>query len=347
MTHAKLLLNFNENADTIRTSLSAVRHIGPHLWLGCDETATLERLTLNGDQANDHHHFEVTEFLELPNSKDEEIDIEGIAYTDYYLWFVGSHSLKRKKVGPEKDFKDNVKRLRKIEREENRYTFGRIPLVDGQLFSACPHPDNPDLLLTAAQLRRKKNGNELTDRLKEDPHLGDFLKAEIPGKDNGLDIEGLAVIGDRFLLGLRGPVLRGWSVLLELEVAEADLGVLRLQKLDDTKDRYRKHFLDLGGLGIRDLCVWNDVLLILAGPTMELSGPIRVFTLPLTALTTLEDTLLKPALLLEVPYGEGCDRAEGITVLDPNQQDLLVVYDSPASERLQGNQSIFADLVSL
>ena len=40
----------------------------------------------------------------------------------------------------------------------------------------------------------------------------------IPGKDNGLDIEGLAVDGHRLLLDPRGPVLRGWSALLEIAV---------------------------------------------------------------------------------------------------------------------------------
>ncbi|MEL6382953.1 MAG: DUF3616 domain-containing protein [Cyanobacteria bacterium J06626_18] len=347
MTHSKLLLNFMVGADVVRTSLSAVRHIGPHLWLGCDETATLERLTLEGSEANDHHQFEISKFIELPNAQEEEVDVEGIAYANHYLWFVGSHSLKRKVVKSEKTTEANIKRLRKIEREENRYTLGRIPLVDGQLCAACPHPDTPDVLLTAAQLRRKKSGNEFTDRLEEDRHLGDFLRANIPGKDNGLDVEGLAVLGDRLLVGLRGPVLRGWSVLLEIALEESDLGVLRLQKLDDTKERYRKHFLDLGGLGIRDLCVWGDTLLILAGPTMVLSGAVRVFALPLTALKKGEDTLLTPPILLEVPYGEGCDRAEGITLLGSDQQELLVVYDAPASDRLQGDRSVFADRVSL
>ncbi|MGF1524683.1 MAG: DUF3616 domain-containing protein [Leptolyngbyaceae cyanobacterium] len=345
MAHSKLLLNFTAEADVVRTSLSAVRRIGPHLWLGCDETATLERLTLKGDQASDHHHFDISDFLDLPNPKDEEIDVEGIAYANHYLWFVGSHSLKRKTVKSEKTTKENIKRLRKIEREENRYTLGRIPLIDGQLFAACPHPQNPNVLLTAAQLKRQKSVNELIDRLAADRHLGDFLKANIPGKDNGLDIEGLAVLSDRLLIGLRGPVLRGWSVLLEMVLEESDLGILRLQKLDKTKERYHKHFLDLGGLGIRDLCIWGDKLLILAGPTMTLSGAVRVFALPLAALQ--EDTLLTPSILLEVPYGEGCDRAEGITLLEPNQQELLVVYDAPASDRLQGDGAVFADCVSL
>ena len=39
----------------------------------------------------------------------------------------------------------------------------------------------------------------------------------------------------------------------------------------------RKLFLNLDGLGIRDLTLRGDDLLILAGPTMDLSGPAAVF----------------------------------------------------------------------
>lgn len=345
MVHSTCLLTFRENTDNVRLSLSAVRYISPYLWLGCDETATLERLTLVGDQAGEHCHIPVSDFLPLPSSNTEEIDIEGLAYGSHYLWFVGSHSLKRKRVQAEQAERDAVKRLRKIEYEANRYTLGRIPLVDGQLWPSCPHPDDPTVTLRAAQLQRKKWGNELTHRLQDDRHLGDFLKADIPGKDNGLDIEGLAVMGDRLLLGLRGPVLRGWAVLLEVQLDEDSPGQLRLKKLGDSKARYRKCFLDLGGLGIRDLCPRGDTLLILAGPTMVLTGSIHVFSLPLADVHA-DNPLLTPTRSLEIPFGDQCDRAEGITLLG-DDQDLLVVYDAPAATRLQGTNSVLADRIRL
>ncbi|MEO1093439.1 MAG: DUF3616 domain-containing protein [Cyanobacteria bacterium J06638_28] len=346
MAPTPVCLKFADKSDLIRTSLSAVIDTGQHLWLGCDETATLERLTLDGAQAIDHQHFQVADFLDLPHAEEEEIDIEGLAYADYYLWFVGSHSLKRKAAKPDKSPQDKIKRLRKIEREDNRYTLGRIPLVDGQLLKACPHPQKPDMTLAAAQLKRKKSGNELTQRLEDDPHLGDFLKADIPGKDNGFDIEGLAIVGDRLLVGLRGPVLRGWATLLELCLAEEEPGILRLQKMPSRKERYQKHFLDLNGLGIRDLCVRDDTLLILAGPTMALDGAIKLFALKLADLES-DTGIHHPRVELEVPYGQGCDRAEGITLLQPEQQELLVVYDAPAPERLQETGAVLADRIFL
>ena len=51
------------------------------------------------------------------------------------------------------------------------------------------------------------------DAIQLPPGTAQLLQA-IPGKDNGFDMEGLAVDGDRLLLGLRGPVLRGFSEAL-------------------------------------------------------------------------------------------------------------------------------------
>ncbi len=342
MSQTTCLLQFETRADEIRTSLSAIRQIESHLWLGCDETATLERLTYRGDHADDHHHFAIADYLDLPSSSDEEIDIEGIAYSDYYLWFVGSHSLKRKSYKPEKTPADNLKRLRKVERQANRYTLGRIPLVNGQLYPFCSHPKDPDITLTAAQLKRHKTGNELTKELEQDRYLGDFLKANIPGKDNGFDIDGLALNGNRLLLGLRGPVLRGWSVLLELQLTEDKPGILKLQKIGKQKQPYIRHFLNLNGLGIRDLCPWNETLLVLAGPTMTLDGPLQIFSIPFAALKS-DAPLYHPSLVLELPETRGGDRAEGLTLLKPTAGEVLVVYDAPTSPRLQKTRAVLAD----
>ncbi|MGD1905721.1 MAG: DUF3616 domain-containing protein [Leptolyngbyaceae cyanobacterium] len=343
-------LQFKHQPELIRADLSAVRQIGPHLWLGCDETATLERLTLDGDTANQHRQFALGNFMPLPNGAEQEVDVEGLAYGNGYLWFVGSHSLKRRSVKSENYADKNVKRLSQVVDEANRYTLGRIPLVDGELWPQCPHPDQPGEILTAAQLVRKKGGNQLTRVLEKDAHLGPFLKAPIPGKDNGFDIEGLVLLNSsdlapRLLVGLRGPVLRGWAMLLEIQPELNEPGLLKLNKLAG-KRRYRKHFVNLGGLGIRDLCPWGDQLLILAGPTMDLSGSVRLFQLPQAALGDSE-TLLEPTLVAEVPYGEGCDRPEGITLLADHPDQLLVVYDAPAPARLVGKDGIQADRLSL
>ncbi len=140
-----------------------------------------------------------------------------------------------------------------------------------------------------------------------DKHLPSSLS--LPGKDNGFDIEGLAVVGDRIFIGLRGPVLRGWAVIVEIEPKEDEGNVsqLKLKKIGRDDRPYRKHFLQLNGLGVRDLCVQHSDLLLLAGPTMDLDGPVTVLrwtggTDPDEESVIFADRL---PILLQVPYGAG------------------------------------------
>lgn len=186
----QVLLTFIDSFKEHREDLSAalLTH-QKYLWLGSDETSTIERLSLvDTDKFTEHQQFRVAEFINLPAPEEEEIDIEGLAYADNYLWFVGSHSYKRKKFKPENTDAKNFKRLGKIESEPNRYVLGRIPLIDGKLFSSCPHPDKPDVQLNAAKLEVTNQGNVLMTALANDDHLGLFIQAAIPGKDNGFDI---------------------------------------------------------------------------------------------------------------------------------------------------------------
>jgi hypothetical protein len=286
-----------------------------------------------------------------------EVDIEGLDYHQHYLWVVGSHSTKRKRPKADEPVAEGLKRLQTVEREPNRYFLARIPWVAGELHRQCPHPDDPEQMLTAGLLKRKKHSNQLLEQLKRDEHLRDFVKAGIPSKDNGLDIEGLAVMeagscneSARLLLGLRGPVLRGYAVLLELELKphKKKADELLLKTIGSHKRRYKKHFLNLAGLGIRELCIWEHYLLILAGPTMVLDGGIQIFKLPLDRLATDSDSLQFDPLeaMGTVPHGQGNDRAEGLCV-DPEQPALLIAYDAPAPERKRGHTQLLLDTFDL
>ena len=66
-------------------------------------------------------------------------------------------------------------------------------------------------------------------RLRKDPVLGPFVG--LPSKENGLDIEGLAVRGDTVLLGLRGPVIRGYALVVRLEMKATKRGGLKPARL--------------------------------------------------------------------------------------------------------------------
>lgn len=335
----------------LRDGLSAVARVGNHLWLANDESLSLERLTLAGDRAGEHVSFPLADCLDLPAPPDgddfEEADIEGLDWAGGCLWFTGSHSLKRKNPKPGDKPDKARKDLAKLSRDGNRYLLARVPLVEeaGQLRPVRRAGD-----AHAARLDGDAEGNALTRALADDPHLAPFLA--LPGKDNGFDIEGLAVVGERLFLGLRGPVLRGWAVILELAPVAAPPDRLALEPLDGERP-YLKHFLNLDGLGVRDLCRRGDDLLILAGPTMDLDGPVRVYRWPGGARPH-QDGAWVPAealeAVLDLPYGRGDDHAEGMTLFSEQGGEspaLLVVYDATAEARKRGADGVLADVFPL
>jgi hypothetical protein len=346
----QVTLTFTDSFSEHRTDISAIRIIeGKYLWLGSDETSTIERLSLVEEgKFGNHEQFRAANFITLPASEDKEIDIEGLAYADYYLWLVGSHSYKRKKPKSDKTAQKNIARLAKIESEPNRYILARIPLVENNLYSSCSHPEEPNKELTSAYLEITQQGNLLMTALENDPHLGQFIKAAIPGKDNGFDIEGLAIYHNRIFLGLRGPVLRGWAMVLEVQLQDSQPGLMRLIPIGEEKKEYKKHFVWLNGLGIRDLCLDGEDLLILAGPTMDLDGPVQIYRWQ-NAVNSPENMLNNPQFVQDIPYGNRDDHAEGMTLFEDicGVPSLLVVYDSPAKARLVDDRSVIADVFQL
>lgn len=355
-----LMLRFNPASASLRDGLSVALQIGNTLWLANDETTSLERLTIQpavpggAVTCDEHYSFPLMKYLRLPiPDADAEIDIEGLAYAADagYLWVVGSHSLKRKKADADKSAQKNIKRLSTVEADGNRFLLARLPVVqqnDSYVLADKLDGDGR----TAAQLHGNALGNDLTAEIARDDQLRDFLR--IPGKDNGFDIEGLAVIGSRLLLGLRGPVLRGWSVLLEIE-PEADgdsTDTLVLKKIGPDGRRYRKHFFALNGLGVRDLCSSGDELLILAGPSMDLDGPVTVFRWRGGFAADEEQVVFADQLqrVLVVPFGNGDDHAEGMCLFQSAEKQselLLIVYDAAAQRRKHGDRSVEGDLFTL
>jgi hypothetical protein len=340
----------------VHANLSGAAVTGDWRWVAGDEACGLDRLrrlepvgreTLRFGEVQD---FPLAGLLDLPGAPDEEADLEGMAVADGFLWVVGSHGLKRKNAKPDRDHADNARRLAKLALDGNRRLLACLPIE--------PDAQGAPVLVRQARdgrralrLKGDAQANLLTRALADDPHFGPYMA--IPGKDNGFDIEGLAVDGHRLLLGLRGPVLRGWSALVEIAV-EARGDHLRLAPLDDTGTLIRKHFLQLDGMGVRDLHFSGDDLYILAGPTMVLNGDIRVFkwsgARPLLAANR-EPVRFEAALSESValPHGRGSNRAEALCDLPPalsrGKPSWLVLYDAPGANRKDGEYTVFGDLL--
>ncbi|MGI5288207.1 DUF3616 domain-containing protein [Nonomuraea polychroma] len=313
-------LRFDHASQTAQThtNLSAIRQSSNGLWVAGDETATFEHLSWSGDHFGEQRTYRLADYVDLPAGPEDEADIEGMARANGWLWLVGSHSLKRKRV-KSKDPDKAADRLATVVREENRFILARLPLRE--------EVPGPGAILAGA--------HNLTAYLREDRHLGPFLA--LPGKDNGFDVEGIAVVGEQIYIGLRGPVLRGWAVVLELELRRLDDSGRRLR----VREPYRKHFLDLDGLGVRDLCPDGDSLLLLTGPTMDLDGPVRIVRWrPAERQGVVPKGELE--IVLELPYGVGCDHPEGLTRLDDGR--LMVVYDSPSPARITPAGGVLADV---
>ncbi|MDT0348897.1 DUF3616 domain-containing protein [Pseudonocardia charpentierae] len=335
-------------------NLTAVRVDGEHLWVAGDETATIDRLVLDPvptpSRAGRQRSFRLADLVQLPGPPGGETDLQGIARSGGWLWAVGSHALVRRRPKPIHDDGKVVRRLGKLRRDPNRFVIVRLAVQLG--VDRRPEPVRVARDGRRSALIGAPRAESLVDLLRADAHLAPFLT--IPGQDNGFDVGGLAVVGDRLYVGLRGPVLRGWAVVLELRPAQdpTDPGRLALGIFPEGA-RYRKHVLDLGGLGVRDLCPDGDDLLVLAGPTMALSGPVRVHRWRDAVADGGGPVVRDAELAVEtvLTNGDGVDHPSAISLLGPDPLDararLLVVYDNPSADRRPWADTVLADRVRI
>jgi hypothetical protein len=254
------------------------------LFLVSDEDARIQLL----DRVEGQPAYRAREHPIVLLDEDEEIDLEGLALRGDTLFAVGSHSLVRRRLAVvHKPARDRLFRLRLD-------TSGR---VNGTVESVS-----------------------LRALLEDDPLLSPF--GRIPGKENGVDIEGLAVSGERLYLGLRSPVLRSGHV-----------PVLVLPFDDPTA--YELRWIDLGGLGIRGLHRVEGGFLVLAGPRGS-DGDTAVYFWDGNDQLPGVDRVVTPATRMgTLPSPEGAG-GEGIALLSetPEHFDAIVIHDGSTTATL-------------
>ncbi len=217
--------------------ISAICKFGAYLIVASDEGRTVQVLRPTGPNRYAVHHD-----IELPDNGDlaEEVDVEALTADGHFIYAVGSHAQRRPKLSDKKTHRENIQRLLESRVEPARDRLFRFTLnAAGELDAVAG--------VTSISLR---------PRLERNPLFQPFLK--IPGKENGVNIEALAIDGQNLIAGFRGPVFREGHV----PVMEFPL---------DNSTLHRIRFVQLGGLGIRSLEKVSDGFLIIGGPVGE--GP--------------------------------------------------------------------------
>ena len=328
--------------------ISASAMVGQALFLAGDEAHCIERLT-PGQYGwwENHQRFLLKDYVDLRDPEDE-MDIEGLAECDGWLWVTGSHSRTRhdpRDDGAEPDCIDLAK-LADLKDTRPRCVLARIPLLYDEDGHAVPVKEDGDRK-AGLVAQKKDHGSKLGRYMAKDPLIGPSLR--MAAKEGGFDIEGIAAAGpERIALGLRGPVIQTFAVLLEPQIEPKKSGKLHLP------GKPYKRLVDLGGLGMRDLLTDGDDLLILAGPTQDLDGRCAIYRWKNWANEEPEDEetvkLHRPDRLFDLPVKLNADHPEGIEFFtdEDGKRRLIVFYDSPNPDRLDLDEgTILADLFAI
>ncbi|MGH2340648.1 DUF3616 domain-containing protein [Segnochrobactraceae bacterium EtOH-i3] len=189
----------------------------------------------------------ITDTYQRPNGpKALELDGEGVAFADGAFYVIGSHGHPRKSDLPADETDARIKAASQII---------RLP---------APGPD---------RFGRPEISRALPGILEKVPALAPFAGTRLQA--NGLTIEGVAVRGDRMLIGLRAPVLDGTRAPV-LSVALAGLFGPDTGKVDKADPKL--FALPLGAdRGVRDLAPWGTGVLVLAGPSGDTGDAFAVY----------------------------------------------------------------------
>jgi hypothetical protein len=272
--------------------VSAIDFNQKFLLIGSDEGNQIQILKREGEK------YRVIQDLTL-HQEAREIDIEGIACEGDWAYVIGSHSAKRSRISGDESYADNRETIEAITPEPDRDRLFRFRLDDQG------HVEE----LQETSLASVLDNNKLLRVFRQ-----------IPSKENGVDIEGIAVHDQQLYIGFRGPVLReNWVPVLKCRFANpvTDVDLIYVQ---------------LDGLGFRDITRVKKGFLILAGPVGDGPGSYHLYFWDgqdcLPGLRSFgEQGKIKHLGKIPTPK-QG--KAEGLALLKESSSDyeVLVVYDA-------------------
>jgi hypothetical protein len=237
----------------------------------------------------------------------KEMDIEGIEVNNDFIYVIGSHSAKRKKVKDDKPHEENLAKFKdpNIKYEVSRDRLYRLTVdTKGKL--------------------QKKEKISLRNHIEKDERLRIF--GTIPSKENGIDIEGISVGPEEgtLFLGFRGPKFRGNYV-----------PIMRL-KFEDPQNNHKLLFVNLKGRGIRDMTYvpagFLEGFLIIAGPVGDETSSYQLYHWDgkdAVPGTDRNESVGKVHLLGEIPIPPN-GKAEGLAVIQYETDQfykLIITYD--------------------
>jgi hypothetical protein len=288
--HGKLQGNNDKKSEDVSGIACTVPQGFPRACLVIDDNAQAAQFVTVEDgeiQAGDMMPLIDNRF----KGKALELDGEGVAYSDGFFYVIGSH-------GHPRDSEHKLGRKK---------TAARIA-ASSQIVRFRPEG--------AHDLSAVEREGKLRAIIKREPALSKYLDRRL--EENGLTIEGIAVRRGQILAGFRGPSLtKGRAAVLSVAV-DAIFG-----HATASPHFYR---LPLGkGQGVRDLAVFGDGVLVLAGPTASGPGPYAIYWWDGES----DDAkLLKD--LADVVGKKGKRKAEAVLPLDesPSGLRVLILFDS-------------------
>ena len=242
----------------------------------------------------------------------EEMDGEGVAYAEPYLYVVGSHGCSRNK-GKFRLSSFILARLR-VDRQ-------------GQPVDSADRPLVPENFAEAVETTYR-----VSDWLKRAGAAAEFF-AKNSESANGLNIEGIAVQGDTIWFGLRGPIIKSPGKPIDDKgsafLVGGDIADLFKPGTAPSKAEPKVIPVALEGLAIRDLALLPDKrLLVVAGAAHSPEVPFQLLVIdPANGDAKPIGPLAEIKQPVERTMTTG--KAEGVTVLDAtaDKAQIVVLFD--------------------